>query len=219
MKKTADKKEHWNENFYAQDLRGKDFTGHYFYRCMLRATIMDETTILRATAFENCNLSFIDGRKSNWEKSIRSYCDMTYSDLSESNQRFSRIYWSDAKSIKLDGADATGIETDHSRFQYARLRDTVLSGWSREIIGEIIRQGSSSLRVKQLAAWIVQETQLCWEQFLLLKDLPDIAEACREAIPILKEAGFGHLIDNGGRLCQIQSPPQPSSAESEQPQV
>jgi hypothetical protein len=207
------KKEHWNENFYCEDLRGKDFSGHVFIRCIFKASIMDETTNLRGAHFEGCNLSMIDGAGSNWEKSVRNYCDLTYSDFSKTNQRFSRLYWSDAKGVKWEGGDLTGIETDFSRMNFGKFDGARLTGWSREIIAEILRQGSDSVRIKQVAAWIEKENQLCWEQFLLLKDHPDIQPIAGQVIDILSRNGFAELIENGGRLCQSR----PSSPGSEQP--
>ncbi len=198
--------EHWNENFYGKDLRGKDFSGHYFYRCCFQASIMDETTNFRAAAFQNCNLTLVEAGNANFEKAIIHYSDLSYGDFSGANFRFSRINWTNVKGSRLSGSDLRGIETDRSKFLNSKFDGAKLTGWSREIIAEILRQQTDDLQLKMIAAWIASEDQMCWEQFMAVKHRPEIAPTLEKLFTILRRFGFGDLIDNGGLLCHQVEP-------------
>ena len=207
--------EHWNENFYGKDLRGKDFSGHFFYRCCFQAAIMDETTKMRAVAMQNCNLTLIEGAGSIWDKAIIDHSDACYSDFTNAKFPFARIRWTSCRGTKFSGADLTGVETDNSKFQNTKFDGAKLTGWSREIIAEILNQQTANLQLKLIASWIERENQLCWDQFMIYKDHPGIRDSVEELFTILRRFGYGELIDNGGRLChQADLQPQRSQLES-----
>lgn len=217
MKRT----EHWNENFYAKDLRGKSFAGHFFYRCCFRAAVMDETTNLRAAAFENCNLSLMDAKGANFEKAVINYSDVSFSDFTGANFLFARMQWTAAKGARFDMADLRGVEADHSNFLNAKFEGAKLAGWSREIISEILRQQTDDQQVKMIAAWIGSEYQLCWDQFLTYTKNVYIAPKVDMIFSILRRFGFGELIDNGGLLCHRpeQGLPQEQSCQQSELQL
>ena len=199
-KKELPKTEHWNESFYGKDLRGKDFSCHYFYKCNFVNAIADKTTNFRSSFFEYCDLSFMEAPETNWERSVRIHCDMTKVFFKGSNQKMGRLHWCDCEAIDFDNSDLRGLETPFSRFYNAKMRGVRFGGWSREIIAEIIRQNTTDLRVKQFAAWVKDETQLCWEQFMLLSGYPAVRDVKDDVIKILKLSGFDNRIENGAEL-------------------
>ncbi len=213
--------EHWNENFYGKDLRGKDFSGHFFYRCCFQASIMDETTNFRAAAFQNCNLTLAEAGKANFSKAVIHYSDLSYADFEGANFNFARIQWTNVKGARFSGADLRGVETDRSKFLNTKFDGAKLTGWSREIIAEILRQQTDDLQLKMIAAWIASEDQMCWEQFMGVKGLPEIKPSLGKLFSILRSFGLGDLIDNGGLLCHQQqelAPPQELRCLQPQPQ-